>query len=75
MKDEILDAEVGDIFPILCTTTGVYYESVIVQVTCPACGEYFKGIKRDAGGFIAGHQAYHEFTNAQDMLIHTMGGV
>ena len=30
--------------------------------------------KRGAGGFVAGHQAYHEFENAQDLMIQGMGG-
>jgi hypothetical protein len=69
------DYEAGDIAPLIITPTGLYFSCEIVEITCPACGELFKGTKRDAGGFIAGHQAYHEFTNAQDMLITSLGGV
>lgn len=69
------EADVGDIVPYLVTSHGVYYEVEIVQVVCPACGESFKGTKRDAGGFIAGHQAYHEFENIQDLMLKSMGGV
>ena len=72
---EIVEAEIGDIIPIIFSKTGIYYDCEIVQVCCPACGELFKGIIRDAGGFIAGHQAYHEFTNAQDIIIQSMGGI
>jgi uncharacterized protein (UPF0212 family) len=71
----ISDEEIGTIIKEIKTETGAYFDAEVVQVICPACGESFKGIKREAGGFIAGHQAYHEFTNAQDVLVHTMGGV
>lgn len=67
--------QIGDIIPKIITPTGIYYDTEIVQVSCPACGEIFKGTKRDAGGFIAGHQAYHEFENIQDLMLKSMGGV
>ena len=72
---QINDVEVGDVISAIVTETGIYYDCEVVQVTCPACGESFKGTKRDAGGFIAGHQAYHEFNNIQDLMIKSMGGV
>ena len=56
------------------STDGYYLQAEIVKVTCPACGEEFLGTKRHAGGFIAGHQAYHEFQNSQDALMVQMGG-
>ena len=56
------------------STDGYYKQAEIVQVSCPACGEEFLGTKRHAGGFIAGHQAYHEFLNAQDLIITQLGG-
>tara|TARA_R100000664_G_scaffold11200_2_gene18267 strand:- start:6201 stop:6431 length:231 start_codon:yes stop_codon:yes gene_type:complete len=66
--------EVGDVVDVLETDNGTYFDCEIVSVTCPACGESFTGIIREAGGFIAGHQTYHEFTNAQDVMINAMGG-
>lgn len=69
------EVDTGDIIPFVITSTGIHYECEIVQVSCPACGEIFKGTKRDAGGFIAGHQAYHEFENIQDLMLKSMGGV
>lgn len=54
---------------------GYYIQAEIVKVTCPACGEEFLGTKRHAGGFIAGHEAYHNFENNQDLLIQGMGGI
>jgi hypothetical protein len=69
------ELDIGDIVPIVITPTGNQYDCEIVQVSCPACGETFKGTKRDAGGFIAGHQAYHEFENIQDLMIKSMGGI
>jgi predicted RNA-binding Zn-ribbon protein involved in translation (DUF1610 family) len=56
------------------STDGYYLQAEIVQVTCPACGEQFLGTKRHAGGFIAGHEAYHKFVNDQDMIIAQLGG-
>jgi len=53
---------------------GTMHDCEIVQVYCPACGEKFTGTKRGAGGFIAGHQAFHEFENAQDMIVSSLGG-
>jgi uncharacterized protein (UPF0212 family) len=67
--------EVGEIVSEIETPTGIYYDCEIVQISCPACGETFKGMKRSAGGFIAGHHAYHEFVNSQDLIIEAMGGV
>ena len=69
------DREIGDIISKIVTPTGSYYDCEIVQVLCPACAESFRGTKRDAGGFIAGHQAYHEFENIQDLMVKSMGGV
>ena len=56
------------------STDGYYMQAEIVKVSCPACGEEFLGTKRHAGGFIVGHQAYHEFQNNQDALMVQMGG-
>jgi predicted RNA-binding Zn-ribbon protein involved in translation (DUF1610 family) len=63
----------GDIETVR-TDDGVQVDAEIVRVSCPACGEEFIGTKRSAGGFVAGHSAYHEFVNSQDMIIHAMGG-
>ena len=56
------------------SSEGITIEAEIVKVTCPVCGEEHIGTKRASGGFIAGHQAYHEFVNATDMIMSTMGG-
>ena len=75
MKDEdkLTDEDVGEIMDII-SQDGLYKRSEIVKVYCPACGEEFVGTKRHAGGFIAGHQAFHEFENNQDVLMVQMGG-
>ena len=80
MEDEIIkddekltEADVGDILDLICQD-GVYKRAEIVKVFCPACGEEFIGTKRHAGGFIAGHQAFHEFENSQDAIMISMGG-
>ena len=54
---------------------GTYVEAEVVRVFCPLCTEEFIGTKRDAGGFIAGHRAYHEHENMSDMIAESMGGV
>ena len=56
------------------STVGYYLQAEIVKVTCPACGEEFLGTKRHAGGFISGHEAYHNFQNEQDAIIAKLGG-
>tara|TARA_R100000152_G_C6710245_1_gene138013 strand:- start:321 stop:566 length:246 start_codon:yes stop_codon:yes gene_type:complete len=80
MEDEIIkdeeklsEADVGDILDLIAQD-GVYKRAEIVKVFCPACGEEFIGTKRHAGGFIAGHQAFHEFENSQDAIMISMGG-
>ena len=47
----------------------------IVKVTCPHCGEEFLGTKRHAGGFVAGHEAYHRFEHRQDVIAVELGGI
>ena len=59
----------------IISTDGYYKQATIVKVVCPICGEEFLGTRRHAGGFIAGHRAYHEFDNEQDLRIEQMGGI
>ena len=68
------EEDIGKYITVIATD-GYYRQAQIVKVSCPACGEEFLGTKRHAGGFIAGHQAYHEFENAQDMRVEQMGGI
>ena len=71
--DDLTEDDLDKIMTII-STDGYYLQAEIVKVTCPVCGEEFLGTKRHAGGFIAGHQAYHEFQNNQDVLMVQMGG-
>ena len=71
--DDLTEDDLDKIMTVI-STDGYYLQAEIVKVTCPVCGEEFLGTKRHAGGFIAGHQAYHEFQNNQDALIVQMGG-
>lgn len=75
MKDSenLTEEDVSEILDLLCQD-GLYKRAEIVKVYCPVCGEEFIGTKRHAGGFIAGHQAFHEFENNQDVLMVQMGG-
>lgn len=72
---EDIDEQMVDEVMNVISTDGYYQQAEIVKVTCPVCGEEFLGTKRHAGGFIAGHRAYHEFVNSQDMIIDNMGGI
>jgi len=72
--DDLIEDDVGNIMNVI-STDGYYLQAEIVRVCCPACGEEFLGTKRHAGGFIAGHRAYHEFENSQDTMVEQMGGI
>ena len=76
-EENIEDIDEGMIDEVMnvISTDGYYQQAEIVKVTCPVCGEEFLGTKRHAGGFIAGHRAYHEFVNSQDIIIDNMGGI
>jgi hypothetical protein len=76
-EERIEDVDEGMIDEVInvISTDGYYEQAQIVKVTCPVCGEEFLGTKRHAGGFIAGHRAYHEFINTLDMAIDNMGGI
>ena len=71
--EDLTEEDIGHIQNIIATD-GYYIQAEIVKVCCPACGEEFLGTKRHAGGFIAGHKAYHEFENQMDVMIKEMGG-
>lgn len=70
---DLTEEDIGDIIDIIAKD-GMYKRAEIVSVTCPLCGEEFIGTKRHAGGFIAGHQAYHEFESKSDLIMASMGG-
>lgn len=67
------EEDIGKIMDIKYAT-GIEMLAEIVKVSCPACGEEFIGTKRGAGGFIAGHEAYHRHENSLDLIVHTLGG-
>ena len=71
--DSLTEEDVEEILDIV-SQDGLYKRAEIVKVYCPACGEEFIGTKRHAGGFVAGHQAFHEFENHQDVMMIQMGG-
>ena len=70
---DLSEEDIGHILTIIATD-GYYKQAEIVKVVCPSCGEEFLGTKRHAGGFIAGHRAYHEFENSLDIMIENLGG-
>jgi hypothetical protein len=65
--------KVGDIIE-LSSKHGIEFSAEIVRVCCPSCGEEFMGSKRGAGGFVAGHSAFHEFENTMDLVVNSLGG-
>tara|TARA_R110000851_G_C12987788_1_gene556993 strand:- start:31 stop:270 length:240 start_codon:yes stop_codon:yes gene_type:complete len=72
--DDLVEENIDEIMNVI-SADGYYIQAEIVKVVCPACGEEFLGTKRHAGGFIAGHRAYHEFENSHDSIIEQMGGI
>ena len=54
---------------------GKELDAEIVSISCPACGAEFVGTIRQAGGFISGHIAYHEFVNRMDVMVNDLGGL
>ena len=70
---DLSEEDIGHILTIIATD-GYYKQAEIVRVVCPVCGEEFLGTKRHAGGFVAGHRAYHEFENSIDVIIENLGG-
>jgi hypothetical protein len=72
--DDLTEDDIDKVIDVL-STDGFYPQAAIVKVTCPSCGEAFLGTKRHAGGFVAGHQTYHEFENRFDVMVSDMGGV
>lgn len=72
--DDLTEDDVEKIMDII-STDGFYKHAEIVKVTCPHCGEEFLGTKRHAGGFIAGHEAYHKFVHSADIIATQLGGI
>ena len=66
-SEELTEEEIGLIMDVIATD-GYYKQAMIVKVVCPVCFEEFLGTKRHAGGFIAGHRAYHEFDDNSNIL-------
>ena len=71
---DLKEEDIGKILTIIATD-GYYKQAQIVKVVCPACAEEFLGTKRNAGGFIAGHRAYHDYENSFDEIVDSLGGV
>ena len=52
--------DIGEILT-LKTVKGTSFDERIVQVHCHICAASFIGPIREAGGFVAGHDAYHRW--------------
>ena len=71
---ELSDEDIGEIISII-SKDGIYLRSEIVRVCCHICGEEFIGTKRHAGGFLSGHQVYHESIIKESIRATQQGGV
>ena len=67
-SEELTEEDIGHMLTVI-STDGYYKQAMIVKVGCPVCFEEFLGTKRHAGGFIAGHRAYHEFDDKSNILM------
>ena len=68
MSEEITwtEDDIGEVVQI-SDNFGTTFEERIVQVFCPICFASFIGPIRHAGGFLAGHQTYHNWESEQAM--------
>ena len=67
---ELAGLEPGTRIQRLVRVDGIHHDVEVVRVTCPECAESFTGTKRDAGGFLAGHGAYHAHEEQRSFLDH-----
>ena len=73
MAEQSDGTEVGEVVEI--QRDGVLEPAAeVVQTTCPVCGEEFIGTKREAGGFLSGHEVYHRHEMAMAVVVDEMGG-
>ena len=73
MAEDDVGSEVDEIIEI--QREGVHEPAAeVVQTTCPVCGEEFIGTKREAGGFLSGHEVYHRHEMAMAVVVDEMGG-
>ena len=73
MAEDDVGSEGGEIIEI--RPNGVHEPAAeVVQTTCPVCGEEFIGTKREAGGFLSGHEVYHRHEMAMAVVVDEMGG-
>ncbi len=73
MTEDDVGSEVGEVIEI--RRNGVHEPAAeVVQTTCPVCGEEFIGTKREAGGFLSGHEVYHRHEMAMAVVVDEMGG-
>ena len=72
--NDLTEEDIGKIITIIATD-GYYKQAQIVKVVCPACAEEFLGTKSNAGSFIEGHRAYHDFEGSFDEIIESLGGL
>ncbi len=70
-----LDDEIAEGSIVRVERQGVLeLEAEIVRVCCAICGEEMLGTKREAGGFLAGHEAFHRHEVSLALVADEMGG-
>lgn len=60
--------DVGKEIEELVDENGTTLNAKIVHVFCQVCGEEFIGTRRQAGGFLGGHQCYHQWELASALI-------
>ena len=60
--------DVGKESEELVDDSGTTLNAKIVHVFCQVCGEEFIGTRRQAGGFLGGHECYHAWEFAAALI-------
>lgn len=60
--------DIGKDIEELIDENGTTLHAKIVHVFCQICGEEFIGTRRQAGGFLGGHECYHKWEITQALI-------
>jgi hypothetical protein len=63
---EYTHEDIGKIVEVTASD-GTYIDERVVTVHCSVCGASFIGLIRHAGGFLAGHTAFHTWEFQMEM--------
>lgn len=62
------EKDIGKDLPKIEAANGTTFNAKVVHVYCQVCGEEFIGTRREAGGFLGGHECYHRWEAATALL-------